>query len=274
VLGLHTAPDGSGYRTDLGDAVNNYKYNNDICNSEKVKVYGDSLAHAVEKFVRRAMFEFDIISFVPPSIQRSFQPVPIFARLLGKRLGIPVVNNLVRTRETESVKTVAPEDRDEYLRGVYDVSDDRLRGKRVLLLDDIIDTGATADAVTVALKNRGKARSVCFIALTATMDGYEEAGYADGDSDEDEDEDEDEDDFLNELFDNDEFADFVSELFDDEDFSDYGSGGSCDDDDFSDSDDDGYRRRGYGYSNGGGRRSGSRYQYSNRGKSQYQYMYR
>ncbi len=66
---------------------------------------------------------------------------------------------LLRERETKSQAELTPAQRRRNLRGVFSVpKSERLRGRDVLLIDDIYTTGATARASSQALKKAGAAR--------------------------------------------------------------------------------------------------------------------
>ncbi len=111
----------------------------------------------------------DAIVPVPPSTVRNVQPVTQVAQELGKRLNKPVISDAVRKiRETPGLKNVHdPEERRELLDGAYEVDGERMRGKSVLLIDDLYRSGSTANAVTVALMGAGVSR-VYFLAATRT----------------------------------------------------------------------------------------------------------
>ena len=65
---------------------------------------------------------------------------------------------LARQRATESQAGLSPHQRRRNLRGAFFVSDPgRVRGRYVLLIDDIYTTGATARACSQALKQAGAA---------------------------------------------------------------------------------------------------------------------
>jgi len=67
-------------------------------------------------------------------------------------------SSLVRQRSTESQAGLTPRQRRQNLRGAFFVSDsDALRGRNVLLVDDIFTTGATARACAKILLEAGAA---------------------------------------------------------------------------------------------------------------------
>jgi ComF family protein len=65
-------------------------------------------------------------------------------------------NALLRLRSTESQASLTPRQRRINVRGAFNVSDPRaVAGKHILLVDDILTTGATARAASNALKRAG-----------------------------------------------------------------------------------------------------------------------
>jgi len=111
----------------------------------------------------------DVIVPVPASTIRSVQPVAEVASALGRKLGKPVAVDAVRkTRKTPGLKGIhAPEERRELLDGAFEARRDQVGGKGVLLVDDLYRSGATANAVTLALIAAGASR-VCFLVATRT----------------------------------------------------------------------------------------------------------
>ena len=116
-----------------------------------------------------ALGRIDLIVPVPPSTARSVQPVTQVAKALGRKLKKPILDHVVRkVRQTPGLKDVRdPEERRELLDGAFEVDRAKVSGKGVLLLDDLYRSGATANAVTVALLGAGAAR-VYFLAATRT----------------------------------------------------------------------------------------------------------
>lgn len=97
--------------------------------------------------------------------ERGFNQVELFARPLAKRLGIPYRPVLLmRTRPRPEKHLLDYQERWESVRGAFALKQGgRVDNSRVLLLDDVMTTGATLDACSRALADAG-ASSV--IALT------------------------------------------------------------------------------------------------------------
>lgn len=92
------------------------------------------------------------------------------AAALASRLALPLVGDaLRRRRETPAQVGLDAETRRRNLTGVFAVGrPDRVRDRRLLLVDDVLTTGATADACARALLVAGAAQvDVCVVARTA-----------------------------------------------------------------------------------------------------------
>jgi ComF family protein len=87
--------------------------------------------------------------------QRGFNQSEEFAKGLGKEFNIPVNStSLIRSRFTETQTRKNKFERWENVEGKFELKDPQsLEGKSVLLVDDVITTGATIDACYEAIKN-------------------------------------------------------------------------------------------------------------------------
>jgi len=89
--------------------------------------------------------------------ERGYNQSNLLARGLGKIINLPVVENcLVRVKETQpQVKTVNIEERRKNVIDAFMCRDEKLRGKQIILIDDVCTSGATLESCGVALKNKG-----------------------------------------------------------------------------------------------------------------------
>jgi ComF family protein len=85
--------------------------------------------------------------------QRGYNQAVLLARELGSRLQRPVAEDvLVRTRATAPQVELSATERRENVRDAFCCVSADLAGKRLLLVDDVLTTGATLEAAGKALK--------------------------------------------------------------------------------------------------------------------------
>lgn len=87
--------------------------------------------------------------------QRGYNQAAVLAAALGARLGVRVAPDaLARSRETRSQTTLAPAARWRNVAGAF-VATGSLGGARVVVIDDVLTTGATLAACATALASGG-----------------------------------------------------------------------------------------------------------------------
>lgn len=111
----------------------------------------------------------DAIVPVPPSRKRAYQPVVEIAKAIGRLLSVPVdLAAIVKAKDTPELKNVFDfKERTTALQGAFKINEKAVRGKRILLVDDLYRSGATASIVAKALI-AGGATSVYMLAMTKT----------------------------------------------------------------------------------------------------------
>lgn len=101
-------------------------------------------------------------------LARRFNQSQLLASALGKELDIPSQNfGLYRSKATPSQGTLNRSKRFNNVRSAFSVSEKKtvlFEGKRILLVDDVLTTGATASACARTLKKAG-AKSVDVVAF-------------------------------------------------------------------------------------------------------------
>lgn len=95
---------------------------------------------------------------------RGFNQAERLARFVARRWNLPVCRGLRRVRSTPSQAGLTHVERRENMAGVFRAPRGKVDGRRILLVDDVFTTGATASACAVALKKAG-ARSVVLLTL-------------------------------------------------------------------------------------------------------------
>jgi ComF family protein len=104
--------------------------------------------------------------------QRGFNQAELLAREIGRRTKTPVKNVLRRVRNTASQAGLTSSKRRKNVSGAFQTSRRpktgvALQGSRVLLIDDVMTTGATAASCARALKRAG-ASQVTLLTLART----------------------------------------------------------------------------------------------------------
>lgn len=130
------------------------------------------LGPALGEFLSRALprdTRFDLLVPMPLHWRRlwrrGFNQSALLGRELSRRTGIPVGNVLRRRRATPAQAGLTSAARRNNVAGAFVVrGGNRLDGRHVVLIDDVLTTGATATAAAAALK-RGGARRVTVLTV-------------------------------------------------------------------------------------------------------------
>ena len=112
--------------------------------------------------------QIDIIAPIPSTTSRPFEPVKALAEALSHAWNVPTWPALVKTRATEPQKAMTSlAQKRANVAGAF-AARGPLRGQRVLLIDDLYDSGATLDEAARTLRGAGAA-AVLVLALTRTI---------------------------------------------------------------------------------------------------------
>lgn len=134
--------------------------------------YGDRYAQMLSHKLDYLEDEYDILTWVPVSLLRSlrrgYDQASLLAKALGRHIGTPAVRTLRKIRHTPPQSGIRePALRRANVLGAYRVHNpEQLRGKRILLIDDVVTTGATASECAKTLMLAG-AEKVIFAAVAA-----------------------------------------------------------------------------------------------------------
>lgn len=115
--------------------------------------------------------EFDWVTAVPLHWRRywsrGYNQSAHLAKGLGRRIGVPYAKLLWRERSTTAQSRLSGSARRRNLAGAFSVHErdrERVRDRRILLIDDVFTTGSTVEACARALKRAG-ARQVTVLTL-------------------------------------------------------------------------------------------------------------
>ena len=110
---------------------------------------------------------FDILTWVPVSrlrrFRRGYDQVELLARAVGKELGMTPVPLLKKVRHNRPQSGIhgAAQRRANVLGAYRELDREAITGKKILLLDDILTTGATAGECARVLKTAGAKEVHC-----------------------------------------------------------------------------------------------------------------
>lgn len=116
--------------------------------------------------------DIDIIAFVPSHRRkealRGYNQVELLAGSIAEELDVPLTKTLVKNRHTLDQHFLDRSERMENLKDAFRIKKmQEVKGKRILLIDDLITSGATfEECAGVLIKNEAKA--VFSLALTSS----------------------------------------------------------------------------------------------------------
>jgi ComF family protein len=142
--------------------------------TEGAAAYGAWLARAGAELTAEAELIVPVPLHWMRLFSRRFNQAALLAQALGVETGLPVVPDLLlRRRHTPSQGRLSVDQRRRNVAGAFAVKGARaarLAGRRVLLVDDVLTTGATAAACARTLR-RGGARAVDVLVLARVVRG-------------------------------------------------------------------------------------------------------
>ena len=131
--------------------------------------FADKICKSLEGFP-----EYDCIVCVPMTprakAKRGYNQGELLAKAVSERAGKPYIKGAVEKRkETGEQKDLSRKERSKNLAGCFRViKGEELKGKRVLVVDDILTTGATADEMAKALLKAGAEK--VYLATVASVE--------------------------------------------------------------------------------------------------------
>ena len=163
-LGFHSRITGADWsRSGVGDLTYRLKYDGDV------SVLSALTQQTLDLFqAHPETNQADVIIPVPSSTERKVNPVHVFCEALAGKINLKVAPLVVKTRPTQpqkEMKTLAQKRAN--VAGAFALAGD-VKGKRLLVVDDLFDSGATLEEITRLLLKGGAAR-VHVLTLTRTI---------------------------------------------------------------------------------------------------------
>jgi competence protein ComFC len=130
----------------------------------------ESIVEAAVDFLSRWKPPVEMLVPAPPSnMARRNQPVLEVAKRISEKMSVSLCDMCVqKIKATGQMKDLDFSKRIEVLSDAYAVDAEAISGRRLLLFDDLYDSGATANMLTKALLGHGGAEAVYLLTLTQT----------------------------------------------------------------------------------------------------------
>lgn len=110
----------------------------------------------------------DAVCYIPSPVTRllwrGFNPAELLARRIAKHLDIPVLNQVLKRRTSKDQRKLGRKARQINSQKGITAGQHKVTGFNILLIEDVITTGATSQAAAIILKQQGAAY-VCVWAL-------------------------------------------------------------------------------------------------------------
>lgn len=137
----------------IREAIHRLKYQRDIG-------LGEALARPMIASIQKLNWSLDVITSVPLGLvrfkERGYNQATLLARPIALSLGIPFSSQVLsRTRETRTQVGLSVSERQENMTGAFQAKSDLVRGKNILVVDDVATSGATLNACAKAFINEG-----------------------------------------------------------------------------------------------------------------------
>ena len=135
--------------------------------------YGRLLAMHLQQ---KGFDKYEVLTYIPVAplrkFLRNYDQVELIAQAVATELDVPLVPTLRKIRNTPPQSGFKdPSQRRANVLGAYKVPDSELvRGKQILLLDDVITTGATASECARTLLTAGAKEVYCAAMAAANQD--------------------------------------------------------------------------------------------------------
>lgn len=149
----------------IGELIYKLKYGNDY--SVIDEIVDAAVIFIKDKWGNR----IDYIIPIPPSkTDRQKQPVELLASKIAGRLNIEFNKDiLIKIKDTGELKSIDdPDERTRILTNAFDIAQNAVENKNILLIDDLYRSGATIKTISNLLRKHGKVNKIYVLAFTRT----------------------------------------------------------------------------------------------------------
>lgn len=134
------------------------------------KIAADQAGRLLVAYVQKLSLPIDYIIPVPlhwmRQAQRGYNQAEVMARVVARYYNVPLEYCVKRVRATRAQKECTGDEREQNVQSAFKrmVYDKRYQGKHLMLIDDVVTTGATIKAIVKELKKLRPA-SITVVAL-------------------------------------------------------------------------------------------------------------
>ena len=143
----------------LRSGLHRLKYNRDVA-------LGEILARPMIDYLRQTTWKVDLVLPVPISLsrrsERGYNQAALLARPISLYFGLKYrPQALIKSRETRSQVGLSVQERQANVHGAFVAEKSTVEGKNILVVDDVITSGATLNACGQALRIAGANEVYC-----------------------------------------------------------------------------------------------------------------
>ena len=159
------------YESPISGLVKKAKYDNG-------KYILDYFAEKLSFLYFNEFFRSEVVCCVPMSEKRlkkrKYNQSEILAKTVSAKINVPFSDCIIKVKETKRQAKLSRKERLKNLTDSFKITDKKaVRGKNVLIVDDVSTTGATGEAVAAKLKKAGALRvHLITVANVPSKDGY------------------------------------------------------------------------------------------------------
>ncbi|MEF9983407.1 MAG: phosphoribosyltransferase family protein [Oscillospiraceae bacterium] len=118
--------------------------------------------------------DFDAIIYVPSTNKkirtRGFNQAKWLAKRISQSLEIPILHNtLIRTKTSKTQHNLNYHERQANAQNSYILKNPPNKNSNIILVDDIITTGSTLDAISSKLKEKGVNKIICLVGASTKL---------------------------------------------------------------------------------------------------------
>lgn len=156
------------YESAVKDSIRRFKFAGRL-------QYADAYGRIMAMVIMRERISFDVLSWVPISAkrekERGYSQTKLLAQAIARELGLRPQKTLKKIRDNKAQSSLQNHaQRKSNVKGAYEAyKPERFLGKRVLLVDDVLTSGATLSECSRTLRKAG-AKSIVCVTLAAVRD--------------------------------------------------------------------------------------------------------